>query len=640
MCSTAARVALRAVWRLTSRTKLNVAASIVWNILSRVMPALFTRMSRRPKPSTARAISAAAPAGSTALSALTRAWPPAAVISSTTSVAGAGSTSLTTTCAPSAANSFAVAAPIPRPAPVTIATRLSSRPIASAGLARFPVHPVTAAPAAVLLHLDPALLLGPVLGGDVVAPLALAARQDDVGSLVARCHRRSLLVDFRHPAGTHGTPTLPDGEAKALLHGDRLDQLDLHRGVVAGHHHLGALGEVDRAGDVGGPEVELRPVVVEERRVPPSLVLGQDVDLALELGVRGDRAGLGQHLATLDFVLVDTPQQDADVVAGLALVQQLAEHLDAGADRLAGRLGDADDLHLVRDLDLAALDPAGDDGAAAGDREHVLDRHQERLVDVADRLRDVGVAGIHQLEDALLRLRVALERLQRRHPHDRYVVARELVAAQQLAHLKLDQVEDLRVVNHVDLVHGHHDVGHADLAGEQHVLPGLRHRAVGGRDDQDCAVHLGGTGDHVLDVVGVTGAVDVRVVALLGLVLDVGDGDRDAASPLLGSLVDLVERGEVRPALRRQDFGDGRGKRGLAMVDVTDGANIHVRLGTFKLLLRHRLPPNTFPCLPRPGWPGHKDAFSSGSALPTRPHAGETSRPVAAGGFEPPTQRL
>ena len=56
--------------------------------------------------------------------------------------------------------------------------------------------------------------------------------------------------------------------------------------------------------------------------------------------------------------------------------------------------------------------------------------------------------------------------------------------------------------------------GHADLAGEQDVLAGLRHRAVGGRDDQDRAVHLGGAGDHVLDVVGVARAVDVGVVPL------------------------------------------------------------------------------------------------------------------------------
>ena len=62
---------------------------------------------------------------------------------------------------------------------------------------------------------------------------------------------------------------------------------------------------------------------------------------------------------------------------------------------------DADDLDLLVDLDDAALDPAGDDGAATGDREDVLDRHEERLVDLALGLRDGLVDGVHELEDRL-----------------------------------------------------------------------------------------------------------------------------------------------------------------------------------------------------------------------------------------------
>ena len=130
--------------------------------------------------------------------------------------------------------------------------------------------------------------------------------------------------------------------------------------------------------------------------------------------------------------------------------------------------------------------------------------------------------------------------------------------------------------------------GHADLAGEQDVLAGLRHRAVGGRDHQDRAVHLGGAGDHVLDVVGVARAVDVRVVAVLRLVLDVRGGDRDAALLLLGRVVDLVEDSSPRPPSRlREDLGDRRGQRGLAMVDVTDRADVDVRLVPLELLLGH-----------------------------------------------------
>ncbi len=83
-----------------------------------------------------------------------------------------------------------------------------------------------------------------------------------------------------------------------------------------------------------------------------------------------------------------------------------------------------------------------------------------------------------------------------------------------------------RIVDHVDLVQEHDQRRHADLAGEQDVLAGLRHRAVSSRHDQDRAVHLRGAGDHVLHIVGVAGAVDVRIVSgSRRLVLDVSGRD-------------------------------------------------------------------------------------------------------------------
>src|SRR6476469_6185792 len=169
-----------------------------------------------------------------------------------------------------------------------------------------------------------------------------------------------LLRDRGHNPRADGPAALADGEAQALVHGDRRDQLYGELNVVAGHDHLGALGEHDLAGHVRGPEVELRTIVGEERRVTAALVLRQDVDLRGELGVRGDRARLGQNLATLDFLTADAADQRADIVARLALIEQLAEHLDARDRGLAGVL-DADDLDFLADLDDAGLDAAGDD---------------------------------------------------------------------------------------------------------------------------------------------------------------------------------------------------------------------------------------------------------------------------------------
>src|SRR5919107_1563335 len=80
-----------------------------------------------------------------------------------------------------------------------------------------------------------------------------------------------LPGDAGDGAGADGPATLADGEALADLEGDRGDQLDAHLDVVAGHDHLGALGQHDRPGHVGRAQVELGPVAVVERGMAPAL---------------------------------------------------------------------------------------------------------------------------------------------------------------------------------------------------------------------------------------------------------------------------------------------------------------------------------------------------------------------------------
>src|SRR6185312_9026376 len=224
-----------------------------------------------------------------------------------------------------------------------------------------------------------------------------------------------LLDDLGHHAGADGTAAFADREPQALVHRDRVDQAHRHLHVVARHHHLHAVRQLAGARHVRGAEIELRTVALEERGMTTAFILRQHVHLGLEVGVRRDRARLRQHLTALHVVALQTAQQQTGVVARLALVQQLAEHLHAGHGGLLGRT-DADHFDFVTDLDHAALDTTGHHGAAARDREHVFHRHQERLVDRTHRLRDVAVQRIHQLDDrrhADLAL-VAFQRLQRR----------------------------------------------------------------------------------------------------------------------------------------------------------------------------------------------------------------------------------
>src|SRR5262249_42327243 len=122
----------------------------------------------------------------------------------------------------------------------------------------------------------------------------------------------ALFEDLGDDAGADGAPALADRETQALVHRDRRDEVDLQLDVVARHHHLRALGQRADAGHVGGAEVELRAVAVEERRVAAALLLREDVRLGLELRVRRDGARLREHLPALDLLPLDAPEKRAD----------------------------------------------------------------------------------------------------------------------------------------------------------------------------------------------------------------------------------------------------------------------------------------------------------------------------------------
>ena len=238
---------------------------------------------------------------------------------------------------------------------------------------------------------------------------------------------------------------------------------------------------------------------------------------------------------------------------------------------------------------MPALHPPGHHRAPPRDREHVLHRHQKRPVDRPLGLRNVAVQRIGQLHDRPLAHlpRVALQRLQRRADHDRGLVPGKLVLGQELPHLHLHQLQQLLVIDHVRLVHEHHDVGHPHLARQQNVLARLRHRPVGRRHHQDRPVHLRRPGDHVLDVVRMPRAVHVRVVALGRLVLHVRRVDRDPARLLLRRRINLVVGLRLPAELLRQHQRHRRRQRRLAMVHVPYRPHVHVRLGPLKFAFCH-----------------------------------------------------
>src|SRR5437899_5467995 len=158
-------------------------------IRSRRIPALLTRMSRRPNSSSVWVISRSAATKSVMSSLLATARPPRATISPATNAAASGSRpvpsspqprSLTNTAAPSAASARDSSRPIPPPPPVTIATRPSRVPISGVGGEVLVDHAVHVDHPALLARVEPQPARGTHLQplGDVAHVLVVLVGDD------------------------------------------------------------------------------------------------------------------------------------------------------------------------------------------------------------------------------------------------------------------------------------------------------------------------------------------------------------------------------------------------------------------------------------------------------------------------------
>ena len=392
-----------------------------------------------------------------------------------------------------------------------------------------------------------------------------------------------LLDDASNQASGHGPATLTDVEALALLDGNRLVDLADHLDVVTGHDHLailGALGPGESGSLVSGTDEQLGLVVVAETSVATTLLLGQDVHGAEDLLVGLGGTGSSDDHATEDILTLDTTEKETRVVTSAGLGARLLEGLNVGNLGLDRDLVLADKLDLGILLQDTTLDTARGDGATAGNGEDVLDGHEERLLGVTLRGGDPGVNVVEELVDPLnTNLRLATLNGAQGGTHDNGgVVTLKAVGGEQLAHLHLDELQHLLVLDSIHLVDENDDALDTDLAGEEQVLPGLGHLTVAGGNDNDGTIHGGGTSNHVLDVIGVTRAVDVGVMPVVGGVLDVCGGDGDTTLALLRSLVDgaIVEVCGV--ALLGLTLGDGSCEGGLWIVSGCDliGSDLRV----------------------------------------------------------------
>ena len=100
------------------------------------------------------------------------------------------------------------------------------------------------------------------------------ARSKQLPSNSQTLDQSKLFDDLGYTTGTNGAATFADSKAKAFFHSDWVDEFTTELNIVARHNHFGALWKMCNTGNVGGAEVELRTIAIEEwgMTAPSSLV--------------------------------------------------------------------------------------------------------------------------------------------------------------------------------------------------------------------------------------------------------------------------------------------------------------------------------------------------------------------------------
>ena len=83
------------------------------------------------------------------------------------------------------------------------------------------------------------------------------------------------------------------------------------------------------------------------------------------------------------------------------------------------------------------------------------------------------------------------------------------------------------------------------------------------------------------------GAIDVGIVTVGGFIFDVRRIDRDPARLFLRRRIDIGIGHRLGSADFRQNHGDRRRERRLAVINVANRADVAMRLGALELFLRH-----------------------------------------------------
>ena len=398
-------------------------------------------------------------------------------------------------------------------------------------------------------------------------------------------HRLILFNDSGDLTRTYCTATFADSETKTLVQSYWIDELNLNLYVITRHYHFYTLRQRNLTGAVHCTEIELWTILVSEWSMTTTLFLLQYVDRSLELLEWLNLTRMAEYHTTLDFVLIDTTEEKTYVITSLTLIKELAEHLNASYDRLL-ILTKTEEFNLITYVDNTSLDTTSSNSTTTCDREYILNRHQERFVSSARRLLNPLINSVHEFHNLLFPLCNTVQSTECRTADNRSILF-ELILRKNFRNLHLNELKHFLVFNHITLIKEYNQARYVHLTSEKHVLTSLRHRTISCSNNEDSTIHLSSTSYHVLYIVGVSRTVNVSIVTLCSLILYVSSVDSNTALFLLRSVINLIERLNLRKTSLSQYSCDGSGQSSLTMVNVTDSTDINVRFRAHKTFFSH-----------------------------------------------------
>ena len=271
-----------------------------------------------------------------------------------------------------------------------------------------------------------------------------------------------------------------------------------------------------------------------------TLFLLQYIDRCLEVIVRSNSTWVHNNHTTLNLSLIDTTEEETYVVTSLTCWKVLTEHLNTSDNRLLV-LTETEQLNLITYLTDTSLDTTSSYSTTTCDREYVLNRHQEWLINLALWLFNPSINSIHELHYRVYPLLNTVQSTECRTTDD-WSILLITVLLEDLMNLHLNEVKHLSIVNHITLVQEYNQAWYVYLTSEQYVLTSLRHRTISSSYNQDSTIHLSSTSYHVLYIVGVTRTVYVCVVTVSCFVLNMCRVNGNTTLFLLRSIVNLIER--------------------------------------------------------------------------------------------------